>query len=55
MEQFGFDDLEFLQREFQMDNTRMYWACMEPNKTEYDEIKIWNSVVTAFRQLSANG
>lgn len=55
MAEFSFNDLEFLQREFQMDNTRMYWGCLEPNKTEYDEIKIWNSVVHAFRLLSVNG
>lgn len=52
---FSFEDLGFLSREFQMDNMRMYWGCLEPNKTEFDEIKIWNSVVSAFRQLSANG
>lgn len=38
-----------------MDNIRLYWGCIEPNKTEFDEIKVFNSVVHAFRQLSQNG
>lgn len=32
-----------------MDNLRILWGCLEPTKIEFDEIKVWNSVVHAFR------
>lgn len=47
--------MQYIRREFQLDNLRTLYGVIDITKKDHDETKIWDSLILVFRLLSYNG